>query len=99
MEVVEMADFVASTNGMLDVIANSDAKEFLIATEEGMLERLRREFPDRKFYALMGVCTHMKKITLENTYQTLLEEKNVIEIDNKIAEKASLTLERMLEVS
>jgi len=98
-EVVDLADHVVSTNGMLDVVANSDAKEFLIATEEGMLERLRREHPDRKFYALMGVCINMKKITLQNTYETLLEEKNEIFVDEEIAEKAKLTLERMLKVS
>ncbi len=98
-EVVDLADHVTSTNGMLDVVANSDAKEFLIATEEGMLERLRREYPDRKFYALMGVCINMKKITLQNTYETLLEEKNEIFVDEEIAEKAKFTLERMLEVN
>lgn len=99
MEVVEMADHVTSTNGMLDVVAKSDAQEFLIATEEGILERLRREFPEKTFYALMGVCINMKKINLQNTYETLLEEKNVIEVDEEVAKKARLTLERMLLVN
>lgn len=98
-DVVDLADHVTSTNGMLEVVRNSKAKEFLIATEEGMLERLKREFPDRKFYALMGACINMKKITLENTYQALLDEKYEIEVDAQIAQKARLTLEKMLSAS
>ena len=98
-EVVALANYVTSTNGMLDVVANSHEKEFLIATEEGMVQRLRREFPDRQFHVLMGTCEYMKKITLQNTYETLLEEKNEISVDEEIAEKAKLTLERMLAVS
>lgn len=98
-EVVALANYVTSTNGMLDVVANSHEKEFLIATEEGMVQRLRREFSDRQFHVLMGTCEYMKKITLQNTYETLLEEKNEIFVDEEIAEKAKLTLERMLEVS
>lgn len=98
-EVIDLADFVTSTNGMLDVVRVSDAKEFLIATEEGMLERLKREFPDRKFYALMGACINMKKITLENTYEALRDEKYVIEVGEEVAVKASPALQRMLEVS
>ena len=98
MEVIDLADFVASTNGMLEVVRKSDAREFLIATEEGILERLRREFPDRQFFALMGVCVNMKRITLQNTYEALRDEKYVIEIEEEVAEKARRTLERMLLV-
>ena len=97
-EIIDIADHVTSTNGMLDYVKNSAANEFLIATEEGMTKRLKLEFPKKKFYALMGICSDMKKITLENTLQALREEKYEIEIEPAIAKNARRALERMLEV-
>lgn len=98
-EVVDLADFVTSTNGMLDVIRKSQAKEFLIATEEGMIERLKREFPEKVFFPLMGICNTMKKITLENTFEALRDEKYEINIRPNIMEKAKNSLEKMLQVN
>lgn len=98
-EVVALADYVTSTNGMLDYVKKSDIKEFLIATEEGMSQRLELEFPNQRFYPLMGKCQTMKLNTLQNTYLTLKNEINEIKLATTTSKKAQLSLQRMLEVT
>jgi quinolinate synthase len=76
----------------------SDAKEFIIATECGMINRLAREIPDKKFYAIGGVCIQMKKISLQKVYDSLKNEKVKIELSEEVRLKAKKALDRMLEV-
>ncbi len=100
-EVQILADHICSTEQMVKRVKESNSKEFIIGTEVGMLYRLQKEFPDRKFYPLneRAVCRTMKMNTWEKFITQLRERKNVIKIDEKIAEQARRSLERMLELS
>jgi quinolinate synthase len=99
MEVLDLADHVTGTGGMITYAKESDAKEFIIATEEGMVNRLLKDVPGKRFYPIGGVCFNMKKITLEKIYEALEKGQHEITIDEKIAEKARKALQRMLELS
>jgi quinolinate synthase len=99
-EIIDIADEVASTSGMIRIAKNSNKNKFLIATEEGLIQRLRREVKGKEFYSAGSpkICYNMKKIRLEDVYNSLLYEKEEIFIDEKIIERAKKPLEKMLEV-
>lgn len=97
-DVIKLADHVLGTGGMLKHAKSSKAKEFIVATEEGMCHRLRREVPGKKFYPAGGICQNMKRITLEKVYECLKSEKNEVKVPEKVAARARKALERMLEV-
>jgi len=99
-EVIDLADFTGSTAQIIDYAVKSDQKEFIIGTEIGVLHRLQKLCPDKKFYALHAamVCPNMKKTTLESIYDSLDKMQYKIELDNEIINKASVSLERMLLV-
>lgn len=71
--VTDMADYVGSTSGIMDFAKKSDAKEFIIGTENSIAEHLQYDCPDKKFYALTKnlVCRNMKLTTLPDVYNTL----------------------------
>lgn len=94
-----LADQVLGTGGMLRFVKASSSKEFLIATESGMLERLKREAPKKKFWSLCGECINMKKITLEKVLHALEEEKFEIKIAPATAQKAKRSLDKMIKYS
>ncbi len=97
-EVIELADAVCSTSQMITYCRESDAEEFIIGTEEGMINRLKMDCPNKKFYCAGGTCLQMKKITLEKIYNALKNEKNKVEIKEEIRLKAKKALDRMLAV-
>ena len=99
LEVLKIADYVTGTGGMIKYAKEEDVKEFIIATEEGMINRLKKEVPDKKFYAIGGVCFNMKKTTLERVYSALLNEEFEINVDLDIANKAKKALDKMIELS
>ncbi|MBD3163936.1 quinolinate synthase NadA [Candidatus Woesearchaeota archaeon] len=99
MEVLKLADYVTGTGGMIKYARESESEEFIIATEEGMVNRLIKEVPNKKFYAIGGVCFNMKKITLEKAYDSLEKEQFEIKVDKEIAKKAKKALDRMIELS
>jgi quinolinate synthase len=98
-EILENADFVVSTAGMLNEIKKSPAKKFIIGTEEGIIHRLKKENPDKEFYSLGSskICENMKKTTLVELYKSLDEEIHEIKIDSEIIAKAKAAIERMIE--
>jgi len=98
LNVIKLADAVCSTSQMVDYCKKSKAKEFIIATECGMINKLKRDIPNKKFYAVGGVCFQMKKITLKKVYNCLKKETNKVEVDKKIMKNARKALERMLKV-
>lgn len=99
-EVIALADHVCSTNQMLLAAAKtSSAKEFIIATECGMSNRLYKEFPDKKFYTVCNMCFDMKKNTLEAVKECLENESNQIEIPEDIRVKAAASLEAMFNLT
>ncbi len=97
-EVVDLADEVLSTSGMLRFAEESDADEFIIATEEGLIERMNREMPEKRFYSAgrAHFCFNMKRIRLEDVYRSLDEEIYEVHMDPDIMEKARVALERMI---
>lgn len=97
MDILRISDCVCGTGGMIKYASSSKKKEFIIVTEEGMCNRLRREIPGKKFYPAAGMCQNMKRITLEKVYESLRDGKYEVKIPREIAKRASKALERMLE--
>ncbi|WP_091689807.1 quinolinate synthase NadA [Methanococcoides vulcani] len=99
-EVLDLADEVLSTTGILSYAKNSDAKEFIIGTENGLLHRLRKENPDKKFYYVseFTVCTNMKITTLDSVLNSLEKMEYVITVPEETRLKAKKALDRMLAV-
>jgi quinolinate synthase len=99
-EMRQVADVIGSTSKICRVAKESDAKEFIVATEEGIMHRLRKENPNKKFYLAYdgAVCPNMKLTTLDRLYASLKEEKNLIVVPEAVAKKARASLERMFEV-
>jgi quinolinate synthase len=99
-EMRQVADFVGSTSKMCRYAKESTSKEFIVGTEEGILHRLRKENPEKKFYLAYdgAICPNMKLTTLDRLYAALKEEKNVVKVPEPVAEKARRSLERMFEV-
>lgn len=101
-EVSKLADFVGSTKDIMDFTKKSDNKQFVIATEKGVVDRLNRDnilFNQNKEFILINeniVCPNMKYNTLGDIYNVLLNETNEIFIDNQVADKARLCIDKML---
>ncbi len=97
-EVVDLADEVLSTSGMLRYARESSGKEFIVATEEGLLERMAREMPDKRFLSpgKARFCFSMKKIRLEDVYTSLRDEVYEVTVDEETMRRARASLERMI---
>jgi quinolinate synthase len=89
-----------STGGMLDHARESDADEFIVATETGMLYPLERENPGKRFIPAnrMASCKYMKMITLPKLRDALREMSPVVKVDPAIAERARIPIERMVAI-
>lgn len=100
-EVVKLADYAGSTAGIIQAVKQSDAKEFIIGTEEGVLHELRKQNPEKTFYLLSEnlVCEDMKKVTLEKLAQVLRDESNEVHLDEKTMEEAYKAMDTMLEMA
>jgi len=98
-EVVAMADYTASTSGMIKCAIEDPASEFFVLTECGMAERLRREVPGKEFFGLCNMCFDMKKNTLESVLESLENCTTVVEVDEKVALKARDAIDRMIAVT
>ncbi len=92
---------ILSTEGMLNHVNNSKSKNFVVATETGILYKMRQQNPDKTFIPASekAECQYMKMITLKKVYDALVQEKNVVTVPKKIADKARLAIERMLAIS
>jgi len=101
IEVLELADHVTSTSGMLRFATASPEKEFVVGTEIGLLHRLRKENPHKLFYPLRNdmVCPNMKKTTLQSILKSFRENIFVVKVPEHIRIPAKLTLDRMLAVA
>ena len=100
-EVLDMADHVTSTSGMLRFATASDHDEFIVGTEVGLMYRLNKENPGKTFHALRGdmICPNMKKTTPESVLRSLKEMQNVIKVPEDIRIPAKRSLDRMLEIT
>lgn len=97
-EVLALADHICSTGGMFTYVKASSKKEFIIGTESGMLYKLQKENPDKKFYLPTQnlVCANMKLITLGWVAHSLENMVYEIKVADDVREKAKMALERML---
>ncbi len=101
------ADCVGSTAALLDYARSSDAKEFIVATESGILHQMRKDCPDKTFIpappddstCACNDCSYMKLNTLRKLYECLRDETPEITIDPALAERARRPIDRMLSLS
>ncbi len=91
---------IFSTEGMINYVNESPSKEFVIATEVGILHRMKKANPDKIFYPASedSVCEYMKKIDLIKLRDALLYEQFEVKVDSTLAEKAKLPIERMISI-
>ena len=99
--VSKLGDYIGSTSGIFDYVKNSHDNEFVIVTEKGVADRLRRDYPDKIFHLISEkmLCESMKLTTLDEILYSLENEVNEITIDENIRKLSSSCIERMLKVS
>ena len=100
-EVQEYADYILSTGGMIKHVAESTKNNFIIGTEVDLVTRLRRENPDKNIIPALkdAICENMKLHTLEKVKNSLINQEFVVKVPLKIAERAKIAIDRMLEIS
>ncbi|BDC18338.1 quinolinate synthase NadA [Acidianus sp. HS-5] len=105
LEILQAADFVGSTNQMINFAKESKYKEFVVATEIGMLNALKLQVPDKTFYPLISTeacacarCPYMAMITLEKIKNSLENEVTKVVVPKDIAEKAKDAFERTMKL-
>ena len=107
--ILKMADYVGSTQGLLNYVTNSDKNKFLVVTESGILHQMTKANPDKTFIPVppeiegktcaCNECVFMRMNTMEKLYLCLRDEKPEILIDEELREKAVKPILRMLEMS
>lgn len=108
--VLELADYIGSTTGLLKYTINSPEKEFIVATESGILHQMRLASPDKMFHVAPTAknghaciacsdCPHMKLNTMEKLYACLRDESPEILLSEDVIEKARKPIDLMLEIS
>jgi quinolinate synthase len=98
-DVIKIANHVASTEGMVKRVGESAKRDFIIGTEKEMCYRLKKQFPDKNFYATgKSLCPNMKKITIEKVAESLKTLKPRIELTKETIEKAYIPLKRMMDI-
>lgn len=96
----DTADFVGSTSAIIKYVEESDKTEFIIGTEIGVVERINKLMTGKKAYLLSHhlTCVNMKKTKITDVLNALTNIEEVIELDEKVMNKARVTLERMVSV-
>ena len=95
-EVRDLSDYIGSTSGIINYATECGDKEFIIATEEGVLHQLKKKNPDKKFYfPEVMVCPNMKMTSLQDVYDALDGKKEEVILDEEIRKKALTSLENM----
>ncbi|MBE9574174.1 MAG: quinolinate synthase NadA [Proteobacteria bacterium] len=99
-EVIDLADEVKSTSGMLEYVRKTETKEFIIGTETGIIHTLETQNPDKVFVPAdeKMICTDMKKIHLDDIIKTLVTSSPVIKVEEGIRVRAYRAVERMLKI-
>jgi quinolinate synthase len=104
--ILQMADYIGSTTGILKYATNNPASEYIVATEPGIIHQMQKENPDKVFIpappnnnCACNDCPHMKRNTLEKLYLCLKNERPEIDVPADIIAKAVVPIERMLEIS
>lgn len=99
--ILDLSDYIGSTSGIINYAAESENKEFIVCTEEGVLYKLQQNNPDKTFYfpETVPVCPNMKKNTLEKVLHVLKTGENEVHVSDELRENAKKPLERMLELA
>ncbi|MGV8056803.1 MAG: quinolinate synthase NadA [Smithellaceae bacterium] len=99
--ITALADIVTSTEGMCKYVKNTDETEFIIGTEIGIIHRMKKENPGKNFYPASdrAVCPNMKRTTLEKVLWSLTDMTHEITVPQDIADKARLSIERMIQIA
>ena len=104
--VLRISDFVGSTTQLLNYTKNNPAKEFIVATEAGILHQMVKQAPDKTFIpappdnsCACNDCPHMKRNTLEKVYLCMEYEQPEVIMDEELRVQAKKSLDRMLEIS
>lgn len=106
--ILETASYIGSTSGMIDYVKRSPKTKFIVATEAGILYKMQEAVPDKILIPAPALedntcacseCAYMKLNTLRKVYDCLLHESPEIKVPKKIAEKAIIPIQRMLELS
>ncbi|HPL95986.1 MAG TPA: quinolinate synthase NadA [Smithellaceae bacterium] len=100
-DVLALADFVGSTSAILKFARESGARTIIIGTEAGILDKLRKDSPDKQFVLASEalLCADMKKITLDDIEKSLITMQPAVTVSRKISRAAKKTLDRMLSLS
>ena len=105
-QVLELADYVGSTSGILKYTKETDNKKFIVATESGILHQMNKQSPEKEFIIVpsdetcsCNDCPYMKLITMQKIYDVLLNESNEIILEESIMRESIKPIERMLEIS
>lgn len=99
-EVLDLAEVIRSTTGMLNYVRESPQQEFIIGTEKGIIHRMQKENPGKSFYSPSRrlICRPMKRITLEDVVSALKENRHQITVSPEVRLPALRAVERMLAV-
>ncbi len=97
-DVLDEADFVGSTAGMINEVARRIPRRVLMVTECSMSDNVAVEFPQIEFVRPCNLCPHMKQITLPKILDSLKSMKHVVEVDPQVAERARQAVRRMVEL-
>ncbi len=99
-EVLDLADAIRSTSGMLEFVRTSAHREFIVGTEQGILYTLRQQNPGKVFYSPSPhlVCPDMKRITLDDILAALKENRHHITLPEEVRRRALTAVERMLAI-
>ena len=104
--VLELADYIGSTSGILNYVQTSDVQKFVVATESGILHQMKKDSPNKEFIIVpsdetcsCNDCPYMKMITMQKIYDVLKNESNEILLGADVIDKSLLPVERMLEIS
>jgi quinolinate synthase len=100
-ETISLADHIMSTGAMCKYVKTSAVNEFIIGTEIGILYKLKKDNPTKKFYPVTSLaeCPNMKKITLAKVLDTLTNMKNIVSVPHDIQQKAYQPLLKMLKIN
>ena len=98
--VKKLADQMLSTSQMLKFAAKSAAKEFIVATEKGIIHSLKKQRPDAEFYPATqrAICPNMKKVTVDKIIASLEDMQPEITVPEEIRLKAKKAVDRMIEI-
>ena len=97
-EVLEVSDFAGSTAAMSDFVHQRRPKQVVLITECSMADNVACEAPETEFVRPCNLCPHMKRITLENIYRSLLDETFEVKVDEAVAARARLAVQRMIDM-